>query len=416
MRILAWIVTILLFIGPVVLAVMGWPVEGDAFKELHLYPAYYILLVYVLFAFVTNRMDKFDCGAAIRIIILTFLWYIGSKVLGEPRSKMILFNSMALPAMYFIFYRSLKGDENRKMVKNILIFMFLLNSLMAIYERLTMTLLFPFDIIRSDFFMDRVTDYTFFRSSALLGHPLTNALMMAIVMAFILISKLHSILKYILYFIGMVGLLCFNSRAAIMISGGVLGLFLMRLLFKKESSFLHRLFAFFMLAISVLLGIYMLRSGFGGRIEENSDLSQDDSTLARIQVWDIFLQGDITDFLWGMSGNDAEKIAFQVMGIVHIENWFILSSMIVGLVITTIVVILFVPLFRKMIRPYDRFSSFLIILVVVGLSSTNNSLACGVQAIAMFFACSYAFEGDLYSVSQDQLQYDSSQTGSDYQA
>ncbi len=391
MRFLAYILTSLLFLGPVVLAYMGWPVEGDIFKSVHLYPAYYILLVYVFYAFFFNKMDKRDSRAALLILAIVFVWYAGGRLWGLSRSKMVLFNSMALPAMYYIFYRSLKGENIRKRLKVVLLFMFLLNSLFAIYERLTMTLWFPFDLIRTDFTLGEINDYAVFRSSALLGHPLTNALIMAIIMIFILTSGMKSLLKYPLYFIGMFGLFCFNSRAAIMISGGTLGLYLLSSLFKKRKSIGSRLFSVAMLSCSVAVGFYLFSSGYGGRFEEQGDFSSDDSTLARVHVWDIFLKGDITDFLWGMSGDDAEKIALNVMGIVHIENWYILSSMIVGLVITTLVVILFVSLFRNILRPYGRFTSFLILVVVVGLSSTNNSLACGVPAIAMFFACSYAF-------------------------
>lgn len=394
MRILANILTLLLFMGAVILAYVGWPVEGDKFKagEIHLYPAYYILLIYVFFAFLSNRMDRRKGRAALIIIALTFIWFLGGKVLGQTLSKMILFNSMALPAMYYIFYQSLYGERTRTNVKKILLFMFLLNSLWAIYERLTMTLWFPVDMIRSDFSFDRETDSAVFRSSALLGNPLTNALIMAIIMVFILTSKMNMFRKYFMYFIGLFGLFCFNARASIMISGGTLGLYMLYALFRKKSSVSQRLFAFIMLVVSVVVGIYLLKSGFGGRFEERGDITEDDSTMARIQVWDIFLKGDITDFLWGMSGDEAEKLAISAMGMIHIENWYILSSLVVGLVITTIVVLLFIPLFRNVLRPYDRFTSFLILIVVVGLSSTNNSLACGVPALPIFFACCYAFK------------------------
>lgn len=397
MKLLTYFLTFLLFLGPVVLAVLGIPVEGDRFKTFYLYPSFYVLIVFVSIAYLQRSLDEKKYRYAIWIIFVAFAWFAVNKVLGRFNSKMILFNSMGLPAMYYIFYQYLEGVAivERSKIKKLILVMFAINGLMAVHERLTLNLFFPFDLIRSDFTLDLDTDDTIFRSAALLGHPLTNALLMSIIMVFILTSRMKPFLRYVLYLLGFFSLFCFNSRASIMFSAATFALYAIRPLFQKKTSWGKRFLSLFLLAAFAAVGLYLLQAGYGGRFEEQGDFSEDSSTLARIEVWGIFSQYGLTNFLWGMSGKDVEEIALGVMGITHIENWFILSTMIVGLIVTILVVVLFIPLYRISSRPFDRYTSFLIFFTVIGLASTNNSLACGVPALSFYFACCYAFKPEV---------------------
>ena len=393
MNLLAYILTLLLFLGPIFLAVNGWPVEGfgDKFKVMYLYPSFYILSVVVPFLFIQRKLSGFRYKYALAIILITVLWFVVNKMIGGPAHKNALLQSMTLPAMYYVFYEYIKEDGYlRTKIKNLLIFLFLFNALMAIYERITLTLYYPYDLIRSDFDFALDEDLVF-RSSAMLGHPLTNALIMSIVMTFILISNLKSLLKYSLFFIGFFSLFCFNARAAIIISAGVFVLYTIRPLFQKGTSSSRRLFSILLLIAFSLVGIFLLNAGFGGRFEERGELSEDSSTLARLEVFNIISEYGISNFLWGLSGKDVDQIAMAVLGMTHIENWFILSTMYSGLIITTIVTLLFVPVYRNATRPYEKYFSFLIFISTIVLGSTNNSFATGIPALSIFFACCYAF-------------------------
>ena len=176
-----------------------------------------------------------------------------------------------------------------------------------------------------------------------------------------------------------------------MISAGTFVLYVIRPLFQKRVPLYRRLLSLVILLLFIACGAYLLSAGYGGRFEARGNFDEDSSTMARIDVWGIFAQYGITNFLWGMSGKDIDAIAMSVLGMTHIENWFVLSTMVVGLVITLIVTFFFIPLYRNAQKSFDRYSSFLIFIVVVGLSSTNNSLACGVQALSLYFACCFVF-------------------------
>ena len=392
MHLLAFFSTIMLFVGPVILAIIGWPVEGDAVEGVHLYPTYYALLIYLFVAFLSKKIDVRYNREALLIVIFIFFWYVFNRTLGRSASKMILFNSMILPAFYFVFFSSLKGIVIQNKIKTMIILLFFINSLIAIYERIAMVNFFPFDVIRTDVNIGDISEKMIFRSSALLGHPLTNALIMAIIMVFVLLSDIKPLYKYTLYSIGMFGLFCFNSRASIMISGITFGLYMIHPLFQREATVKQKLASISIIIVAIIGVLYLIEAGYGGRFEERGDFSSDSSALARINVWGIFTKYDLDFFLWGMPGKDAEEIANAVMGVANIENWFIMSVMVVGLIVTTIVIMFFIPLFRKSLSSFSRFDSILILLVVLGLSSANNSLACGVPAIATFFVCCYAFK------------------------
>lgn len=406
MSLLAYILTFLLFVGPVIMWSLGWPLYGFVEKSEHLflYPSFYVLSIFILFSFVNGELYEKKYKYALLICLVTFSWFIIDKVLGREGNMNVLFHSMALPAMYYIMYASLEEDQTIKNnTQKIILLMFFLNALFAIYERLTLNLYFPYDLIRSDFDYT-LDDESVFRSSALLGHPLTNALIMVIVMAFILTSKFNVFLKYSLFFIGFFSLFCFNSRAAIMISVGLFALYSIRPLFQKDAPWPKRLFSIFLLFLFVSIAVYIFQSGYGGRFEEQGEFSEDGSTLARIEVWSILSEYGIDNFLWGMPYTEVEDLALAVLGMTHIENWFILSTMIVGLVITTFVVILFIPVYYSAVLPYDRFTSILIFIATIVLASSNNSFATGIPALSIFFACCFAFSptdsADLESESQ----------------
>ena len=388
------LITFLLFLGPVVLFVLGWPVEGDLVKRIRLYPSFYLLIVCVGYYLLSHEINVKKHWAALTIIAVVFLFYIVNKFAGKSLGKMVCFNSMVLPALYYLYFTALKRNYRIKMyVKGILLTMFSANCLMSIYERYSMTQFFPIEMIRSDIYFADETENTLYRSSALLGHPLSNALIISIIMIFILTSSIGAKIKLSLYALGMVSLFCFNARGAIMISILTLFLYLIQPFFRKKKSLKKIISTSFFSIFAVILLNLLFERNVAGRFVGQGGLLSDNSSRARIEVWNLFWQYDLRDLLWGMS--DVEEKAERVLGFVHIENWFILSTMLVGLLLTLIVIVLFIPVFKKSLSYYDRFTCIIILISTIGIASTNNSLACGVPALATFFTCCYAFEKTL---------------------
>ena len=257
---------------------------------------------------------------------------------------------------------------------------------------MTLGNLFPIQIIRYEDEIEILYYANEFRSNALIGYPLTNALIMSIIMVFILISDMRLIKKMALYCIGLFSLFCFNARASIMISVLSLFLYLIRpFVTNKTFSIKNIIFTFTFVLISMAFVSFLFDAGFGGRFEARGDFSVDSSVLSRLDVFSLLLKFDISELLWGVSG-DIRNISLSILGSIHVENWFILSSLQVGVVITTVVTVLFVPVFSKSLKPYSKYESLLIIMITIGLASTNNSLACGAPALSICFVCAYAFD------------------------
>ena len=394
MRIFAFLLTFLLFIGPVILAFAGFPVEGENIGKRHLYPAFYLLFIYIIIRFIqgyffNNKMNTY----AFRMLVFVFISYFFLRfATGHRPSQMILFNSIALPALYAMFFSNLNGENVRRQVRFFLIAVFCFNCLMAVYERLILYQFFPVSSIFNymDFSIENDMYSDIFRSNALLGHPLSNALITSVVMGFLIVSDLKIIVKYPLIMLGFVALLCFNARGAILFTAAFFIIYsiLPQMELPKKVRRKKWIIGIAALLVCAYAFNYMIQHGYGGRFFEY-DVDSDSSIAARLEVWKIIERYDWTFFLLG--GLDVEEIAMRILGYNHIENWLILCFMSVGIIVTALAIIFFVPMFRKSLKQYTIFESIIVIGVFLCVSTTNNSLACGVPAIATFFTCAYAF-------------------------
>lgn len=394
MNFISYIVTILLFIGTCFLAYLGWHVEGNNVNFISsFYPSFFILLLLHIFLNThSSRYKKINRNNTIFIFFL-FAYFIFFKVItNRTIPTMLLFNSICLPILYASFFTYFTQTTHQKKIKRLIIVLFIANSLIAIYERLTLQNFFSLDLAYkdSDFSIESDMYADLFRSTALLGHPLTNALITSIIMGFILISNIKTTSKYALYILGFIALMCFNARGSILLSSLSFIFYILHTTFQKKVKFSTKFLNFAFVIISVTIIFYLFNEGYGGRFFEKDDISEDGSILARIEVWSILANCTLSDILWGTA--DITKLAMKTLGHVHIENWLILSVLMGGLVITILAIILFIPNFKYYLKNYTLFEKLFILSICLGIASTNNSLACGVPALSVFIVCAYAFK------------------------
>lgn len=394
MNFISYIVTILLFIGTCFLAYLGWHVEGNNVNFISsFYPSFFILLFsHIFFNINSPKYKKINRNNTI-FIIFSIIYFIFFKIItNRTVPTMLLFNSICLPILYASFFSYFSKITHQRKIKRLIIVLFILNSLIAIYERFTLQNLFSLNLAYtdSDFSIESDMYADLFRSTALLGHPLTNALITAIIMGFILISNIKTTSKYTLYILGFIALMCFNARASILLSGLSFIVYILRTIFKKNIKSSTKILNFAFVIISVVIIFYLFNEGYGGRFFEKDDISEDSSILARIEVWGILTNCTLNDILWGSA--DVTKLAMKTLGYVHIENWLILSVLMGGLVITIIAIIVLIPNFKYHLKNYTLFEKLLLLSICLGIASTNNSLACGVPALSVFIVCAYAFK------------------------
>lgn len=391
MKLISYLLIVLLFMGPSVLTILGWPVEKSTSFFTSLYPSFYILLIVLLFA--SPKVRRQYKSAAILVVAPILYWMIAKFFFGISLSKGVTFNSLSLPAMYAIFFTSSLISISSNEVRKTILLLYCVNSLIAIYERLSLQSLFPTTIGYLSGALDQSGfDAQIFRSSSLIGHHLSNALITSIIMAYVLVSDIKIAMKFSLYGLGFIALLCFNARASIIISVLFFSVFLLKYIFVINKKAYHRGWVIIIGIFFFYILTFLFGQGFGARLMNTDFTAADSSILARISIWNIFETYDLSQFLFGMEGERVYAMALFVTGLAHVENWLILMIMNDGLILIALCVLLFIPLFKKTYSYYSNFDWWFCFCVFIILASTNNSLACGVPAIAMYFACAYGFK------------------------
>lgn len=385
-RIIIYISTVLLFMGPSILYSMNFSVEGQ--ENNHLYPSFYLLVCGICYIIVVRNIQLTKAPDKYIWLLLVFvvLFCLGFGVTRGIFYRPLLITSIALPALYGLFFVNI-GSTEMHGVQWLVLFMFIINCTFAIGERLFLHNVFPMSAIFK-YMTFAQTNPELFRSTALLGHPLNNALITAIIMGFITISALKDIYKVGLLLLGFFALICFNARGAILISGLFIAIFFIRQLFDRNKSQKSKIYSMAFLVACTVMFVFLLSNEFGGRFFEHT-IKNDGSILLRLQAWHLIKKPPIESLLFGI--DNVKDYTTNILGTFHIENWFVLSVLNIGIVPTMIFMIIYVPIFRFFLIPFTRFQTLFLLGIFIGIASTNNSLSSGTPAISVFFVCARTF-------------------------
>lgn len=227
-----------------------------------------------------------------------------------------------------------------------------------------------------------------FRSWALCGHPLANALLISIAMSFILLSDMKRKLE--LFFLGMVALLCFNTRSSMMYWAAAAVMYYFYLI--KSHNKLSKKYFCYLLFAGIIVSVLMLSFGFGNRIITMS--AYDESSAAvRVAIFDIFNYYPLSDFQFGYPAKDIQMIQYRsgIYGMI-IENYWLLFLLRFGYIFTSILSALMLTFMWKNLKGRKLFDIFYILAAFLMVSSTNNSLSTPNNGILLFFVlCAFAF-------------------------
>jgi hypothetical protein len=220
-----------------------------------------------------------------------------------------------------------------------------------------------------------------FRASALLGHPLSNALILAFLVPFFLEFKK---LPYILtVFIVFLGLLATGGRSATVIMLTVLVLTaIYRFMIRNEPMpFWTRtqeiIYIPLVILVIVALGYIILETPIADRILNN--LVVDESARARLDVFHVLGNMSAAEWLFGAEQSLLDSLT-NIIGITVIENfvigWIVQFGLIVALPVTISMLYFFATAFR-----HGNWSVKMGILVFLLVSITNNSLSSKTVAL-----------------------------------
>lgn len=355
---------------------------GSPLLKIHLY-SYIILLSYFMVSikigmtWFSNKLGEYSHIWIISLSCLSFVIIYGYFRYGTSGMAYMV-NTFLVSLMIIPLISILNHSQVDKILK-LVSYLILINSIIAIFEFLTNS-----RIIAVEF-----KDFSYFRSSALLTHPLNN-LLITVSLSLLLFNK--TFLPGIVYIlITLLALFSFGGRSALVIFVFVLFIYYFPQIWKFITSGVKankKRVALFMLpgylAILSFLMI-LINSGITERIMSN--LYIDGSASARIDVFFLLEQLTVSEWIWGASHRLLESIELYI-GINVIENYFIGWLFTFGLIGTIpLAMCVFLPLYY--FSRNGGYSSKLSVLIFFLVGITNNSLTTKTPVLLLLFSVLY---------------------------
>ncbi len=229
-----------------------------------------------------------------------------------------------------------------------------------------------------------------FRSVALMGSALNNALVVTVIMLFYLFNQEFLMRKkMILWLLGLITVFCFNARAAIVINLLGMLLFIAKGMFGRQTDGKEK-YLFLLLAACVV--VFLLYSyGWGGRLWETGNPVKDSSIDTRLRLFNYMLNQDWTDYLWGSSPTQMQREISRSMRVRAIENFWIQHVLRFGLVATIYFTVFYFRLCKSLLDSYPVFEKVVISSLFLALCSANISIASQFTPLFTFLLCAYTY-------------------------
>lgn len=280
-----------------------------------------------------------------------------------------------------------QNSRNKKVIFNIILCFFCVECFMAIAESITKINFFVDKSLDADnlsVFQDKKEG---FRSSALLGHPLHNALCVSIIMGFILITPLNNIKKLMFVFLGFIALLCFNARGATLLWMFLILIFIIFQFFDKTNKKTNKIFLLSLVFSALLLiSILVINYGLGDRLINDS--IYDGSAQTRTNVFSAFNYINNQDLWYGNAKNYV--YVMNMLGAGGVENSYIVIIIRHGILLSVFIFILYYFFIAKKIKNQLLFNKIIIFISFILVGSMNNSLSA-VNPWGIFILCVSVF-------------------------
>lgn len=383
-------IIILLFCGYNVLYEFGWDLSSN-FSFYKIYPSFYLILFVSLCLCLQNSsrfLSKVNEEIGLLIIIGILCIF---KIRGGEGAISQISTCILLPVLISLLIKYNKTKPFLKTLKRIILSFYITECLIAIVERLLLINIFPHWYIGIDYDNQIFRYYVeLFRSTALQGHPLQNALCVTIVMAFILFDHTISITRrYVLWTIGYAAILCFNTRSSMFLWLILFFLYICIRLFSNDNPVKHKeklTLLLFTLIASLVLGYLVIVYKWGYRLVDMGLLDKDSSQV-RLDIWSLFSHYNWTDFLWGFETN----LVMRTTGVDIIENFWLIYVFYYGAIFTILLTLFYSFLFKRILQGYILKERLFILTPFIVIASTNNSLAITGVPLCLFIMCSYVF-------------------------
>lgn len=388
-------VALYLLIGDPMMTLLGVPYSaatGSPIFKLHI--ATYLLIATFVLAHMLrgNALQSMFCQFRENPGITAYLFCTGLMAMysvsryGTSGAAFII-DTLMMPAICALTMLMFDDRGQRRVYMLILAFI-VVNSLLAIGEAVLQARLIPFTIGGKP-----VGREQYFRSTALLGHPLTNALVTGTMLMTLLGLRNGIVWRALLFGLLYMAVVSFGGRTGFALTALLLGLYAVCVaavnLVRGRYNYLRIMSgiiaAFFTVGVlaSVVIG-----TNLGDRIVGKLFL-YDDSASVRVHNWAALDFMNTNDVLFGMPQSAIDYILFRLhylYNVTVIENFWLGLLMQVGVVGLSLFVIgLFAALVQLWRRSEGAGKMAIVYFMIV--ASANNSLSTkNISMIMMFLA------------------------------
>lgn len=385
--------------SPSLLTAMGVPYimpTGNFFFKLH--PGTYMVFAAVVLGMLCRGNPLASVIISSREHLLIVLYLLGILLLFGysmarygPSGSAFLIETFLAPGLAALTQANFVASD-RRLIYRFIIGLLVVNSLIAIIEATLRQHLIPYTIAD-----DVAVTESFFRSTALLGHPLANAVITASLL-FSTLDLRSGLFKVLLIGLFGLSLLVYGGRAASILATSILSSYLLLSAFCGLFTGRFRYWQILggALITFVLLGLFaaiIAISGFGDSIF--SRLYLDDSAAVRMNNWQVFNLMTPGELLFGLSPQDVAQVMIR-LGLHYpfetIENPWIYMSMQYGLFgLATLLLALgsaIAWLYRR-----TNTGGQLALLVFFAAASTFNSLASKGCTLTLLFSALTGLSG-----------------------
>ena len=235
-----------------------------------------------------------------------------------------------------------------------------------------------------------------FRSMALFGHSLANALIITTISLFLLSSKEIKLKhKFILWICSFISLLCFNSRGNIIIF--LIGSLPFLYSYFKNTSLKNKALLFLFIIIGFFTSPQLEDLNLGGRLLNQKISTSDSSTMARFEAFDIFQYADTQMLFWGSDTTEYLQLMYIHTQASWVENGFLVIILQYGCIIGIPLIILLLRMQWKTMKSFHKLEKTVIITAFIVIGMSNPQMAIPIQWMVFFFSC-YAFRSKQYKL------------------
>lgn len=354
----------LAFVGTNILTAYGF--WGNSFWST-INPALYILIVSTILS--GGLHAKLVVNKHCIYLFVSFLIVVLGKIVSSTGGAWPTPICFFLIPFFFCFLLDEKDNNMRDSILKLLISFFIIDCVWGICEKITMVNVFP--QVHGGYVMHYDTAESF-RSSGLQGSALTNSLCLTAIYLVVLISRLKNKYKLILFGLGYISLMCYNTRTSMILWPVVLVLYY--LFISKYNAAQKFLIGVLLLFFTLFVFNIASQYSFGLRLFSGEDLI-DDSANVRLDTIAMFFNIDIFDlfFSFGYSGDEMEKLMFK-NDISIIENSWILHIFWYGGLGLVLIVLSYYKLLKHYMHGYSKFQMIMTLGAFLLLGSTNNGL------------------------------------------